>query len=93
ALPAVRVSLDPNALNHAGLALEDVAEVISRANAVRPLGAVGDERQQWQLEAPLQLRQAAQYRELALKVSDDRTLRLGDVAVVADGVEDRYASG
>ena len=93
ALPAVRVSLDPNALNHAGLALEDVAQVIERANAVRPLGAVGDDRQHWQLEAPLQLRQAAQYRELAVKVSDDRTLRLGDVAVVADGVEDRYASG
>jgi len=93
ALPAVRVSLDPNALNHAGLALEDVAQVIARANAVRPLGAVGDAHQQWQLEAPLQLRQAAQYRELALKVSDHRTLRLGDVAAVADGVEDRYASG
>lgn len=93
ALPAVRVSLDPNALNHAGLALEDVAQAIGRANAMRPLGAVGDDRQQWQLEAPLQLRQAAQYRELALKVSDDRTLRLGDVAAVADGVEDRYASG
>ena len=93
ALPAVRVSLDPNALNHAGLALEDVAQAISRANAVRPLGAVAGAQQHWQLEAPLQLRQAAQYRQLALKASDDRLLRLGDVAAVADGVEDRYASG
>ncbi|KAF1015026.1 MAG: Multidrug resistance protein MdtC [Stenotrophomonas maltophilia] len=93
ALPAVRVSLDPNALNHAGLALEDVAAAISRANAVRPLGAVGDGQQQWQLEAPLQLRKASQYRTLALKVSDDRPLRLGDVAQVEDGVEDRYATG
>jgi len=93
ALPAVRVSLDPNALNHAGLALDDVSQAIARANAVRPLGAIGDGPQQWQLEAPLQLRRAEQYRELALTVRDDRPLRLGDVAQVTDGVEDRYSSG
>lgn len=93
ALPAVRVSLDPNALNHAGLALDDVAQAIARANALRPLGAVGSEDRQWQLEAPSQLREAAQYRDLALAIKDGRPLRLGDVAQVADGVEDRYSSG
>lgn len=93
ALPAVRVSLDPNALNHAGLALDDVAQAIARANALRPLGAVGGEDRQWQLEAPLQMRTAAEYRALAIASQDGRMLRLGDVAQVVDGVEDRYASG
>ncbi len=92
-LPAVRVSLDPNALNHHRIALDDVAAAIRNANALKPLGSVANERQQWQLEATLQLRTAAEYRQLIIAVRDGRPVTLKDVATVSEGVEDRYASG
>ncbi|MCK9488310.1 MAG: efflux RND transporter permease subunit [Xanthomonadales bacterium] len=92
-LPAVRVALDPNALNQYGLALDDVAGAIRRANALRPLGSVANDDKRWQIEANLQLREAAEYRDLIIAVRDGRPLRLADVATISEGVEDRYASG
>ncbi|WNH53605.1 efflux RND transporter permease subunit [Stenotrophomonas oahuensis] len=92
-LPAVRVSLDPNALNQYRIALDDVAAAIRNANALKPLGSVASVSQQWQLDATLQLRTAAEYRDLIVALRDGRPVFLRDVATVGEGVEDRYASG
>ncbi|WP_422510029.1 efflux RND transporter permease subunit [Stenotrophomonas sp. GZD-301] len=92
-LPAVRVSLDPNALNQYRIALDDVAAAIRNANALKPLGTVASQSRQWQLEATLQLRTAAEYRALVIAMRDGRPVHLEDVAAVSEGVEDRYASG
>jgi multidrug efflux pump len=92
-LPAVRVSLDPNALNQQRIALDDVAAAIRTANALKPLGTVASQSRQWQLEASLQLRTAAEYRELIIAMREGRPVHLRDVAQVSEGVEDRYASG
>ena len=92
-LPAVRVSLNPMALNQYGIALDDVAASIRNANALRPLGQVADDQRQWQVEASLQLRHAADYQGLIVAVRDGRPVYLRDVAEVADGTENRYAAG
>jgi len=92
-LPAVRVSLDPNALNHHRIALDDIAAAIRNANALKPLGTVASQARQWQLEATLQLRTAAEYRRLIVAMRDGRPVYLEDVAGISEGVEDRYASG
>lgn len=92
-LPAVRVSLDPNALNQQRIALDDVAAAIRTANALKPLGTVASQSRQWQLEASLQLRSAAEYRDLIIAMREGRPVHLRDVAQVTEGVEDRYASG
>lgn len=92
-LPAVRVSLDPNALNQRRVALDDVAAAIRNANALKPLGTVASQGRQWQLDASLQLRSAAEYRALIIAMRDGRPVHLQDVATVSEGVEDRYASG
>jgi len=92
-LPAVRVSINPNALNHRGIALDEVAAAIRNANALRPLGHVARGERQWQVEAALQLRTATEYRDLIVAWRNDRPVRLGDVAEVAEGVENRYALG
>src|SRR5262249_55069541 len=42
ALPAVRVDVNPSALNARGLGVEDVRAVLSSANANRPKGQVAD---------------------------------------------------
>lgn len=92
-LPAVRVSLDPNALNNQRIALDEVANAIRAANTQRPLGAVSDDRRTWQVEASLQLRTADDYRPLVIAWRDGRPVRLGDIATVTEGTENRYASG
>ncbi|TYT26042.1 acriflavine resistance protein B [Luteimonas viscosa] len=92
-LPAVRVSLNPNALNQYGIALDEVAGAIREANALRPLGHVVRGDRQWQVEAGLQLRTAAEYRDLVVAWRNGRPVRLRDVADVNEGTEDRYAAG
>ncbi len=92
-LPAVRVSLDPNALNHHGVALDTVAGAIGAANRVQPLGAIESGERHWRVDADLQLRTARQYRDLIVAWRGDAPIRLGDVATVAEGVENRYSAG
>ncbi|MGJ4729829.1 efflux RND transporter permease subunit [Luteimonas sp. SDU101] len=92
-LPAVRVSLNPSALNQYGIALDEVAGAIRNANALRPLGQVVRDDRQWQIEASLQLRTAAEYRDLIVAWRGDRPVHLRDVAEVNEGTENRYAAG
>src|SRR3954469_17603579 len=49
ALPAVRVDVNPTALNNTGLGLEDVRATLSAANANRPKGQVADDRTAWSI--------------------------------------------
>jgi len=93
ALPAVRVQLNPGALAHHGLALDDVRTAISDANALLPLGVVEEDDKQWRLESGRTLRDAADYRGLIVRYTDGAAVRLSDVANVSDGVENRYNSG
>src|SRR5690606_6413495 len=81
-LPAVRVSLNPTALNQYGIALDEVAGAIRSANALRPLGHVTRDERQWQVEANLQLRTAGEYRDLIVAWRNDRPVHLRDVAEV-----------
>ena len=92
-LPAVRVSLNPSALNQYGIALDEVAGAIRNANALRPLGHVVRGERQWQIEAGLQLRTAEEYRDLIVAWRNDRPVHLRDVAEVNEGTENRYAAG
>ena len=43
-LPAVRVQLDPGALLHSGIALDEVRNAISQSDSLFPLGYIEDER-------------------------------------------------
>ena len=93
ALPAVRVELDPPALNNAGLALEDVRTMLASANANRPKGEVADGHRVWSLAATDQLLKASEYRTLVLRYRNGAAVRLADVADVTDSVEDIRTMG
>lgn len=92
-LPAVRIELEPQALNQYGVALDDVRKTIADANVRRPKGSVEDGERLWQIQANDQLEKANDYESLIIHYADGAALRLKDVAKVSDGVEDRYNSG
>ncbi|PMZ43053.1 hypothetical protein C1X25_32915, partial [Pseudomonas sp. GW247-3R2A] len=50
-LPAVRIELEPQALNQYGVALDDVRNTIANANVRRPKGSVEDGQRLWQVQA------------------------------------------
>ena len=92
-LPAVRIQLNPNALAHYGIALDEVRRAISSTNSLRPRGVVESGDRQWQVQLSGQLRNAEQYLPLIIRFRDGAPVRLGDVAKVTDSVEDRYSMG
>ena len=92
-LPAVRVQLNPNALAHYGLSLDEVRRAISETNSVRPRGMIEFDDRHWQVQTSDQLRRAEQYLPLIIRYRDGAPVRLGDVATVTDSVENRYSSG
>jgi multidrug efflux pump len=92
-LPAVRVQLNPHALAHYGIALDEVRRAISETNSLRPRGAVEQGDRMWQVQTSDQLRRAEQYLPLIIRYRDGAPVRLRDVARVTDSVEDRYSSG
>lgn len=92
-LPAVRVQLEPRLLDQYGVALDEVRNAIDQANQDRPKGDVADADRHWQIQANDQLRKAAQYQDLIIRYQNNAPVRLGDVAKVADSVENRYNAG
>ncbi len=87
-LPAVRVELNPAALFHYGVGMEDVRAALGSANANSPKGAVENDRKRWQLYSNDQAHHASDYRPLIVAYRNGAPVRLADVAKVEDSVED-----
>ncbi|HET7364839.1 MAG TPA: multidrug efflux RND transporter permease subunit [Burkholderiales bacterium] len=93
ALPAVRVELNPTALNAQGIALSDVRTALANANSNRPKGLVETSDRVWWIYANDQARKAAEYVPLILSYKNGAAVRLGDVADVVDSVQDVRNAG
>ncbi|GAB2885838.1 efflux RND transporter permease subunit [Paralcaligenes ginsengisoli] len=92
-LPAIRIDLNPQALNSAGVALDDVRTALVNANGLRPNGMVENDQYHWLLNSGDQLTQSAQYRPLIVAWRNGAPIRLSDVATVTDSVEDLFNAG
>ncbi len=92
-LPAVRVELNPDALNRYGIGLEDVRVAIATANPNRPKGALEDAGHHWQIAANDQARTANEYLPTIIAYRHGAAVRLADVASVVDGPEDLRNAG
>jgi len=92
-LPAVRVELNPNALNQYGIGLDQVRTIIAATNANRPKGAVETTDRHWQIYTNDQARKAAEYRPLIISYKNGNAVRISDVAEVVDSVEDLRNQG
>src|SRR6202045_3182586 len=93
AKPAVRVDLNPNALAHYGIGLEEVRAALRTANANTPKGHIEDQGDRWTIFATDQLLQAEQYVPLIVAYRNGAPVRLSDIAKVTEGIEDIRNSG
>ncbi len=93
ALPAVRVEVNPIALNARGLGLEEVRMAIMQANLNRPKGDISVGERTWSITANDQILTAADYQPLILTYRSGAALRLSDVARVTDSVENVRNAG
>ncbi|MEO8442009.1 MAG: efflux RND transporter permease subunit, partial [Betaproteobacteria bacterium] len=92
-LPAVRVELNPMALNKYGIGFEDVRSAIGATNANRPKGNVEAGDRNWQIYANDQARTAAEYLPLIVAFRNGAPVRLSDVGDVVDSVQDLRNAG
>jgi multidrug efflux pump len=86
--PAVRVELEPGALFHYGIGLEDVRAALASANANSPKGAIEFNGTHFQLYTNDQASKAEQYRDLVIAYRNGAAVHLRDVGEVVDSVED-----
>jgi multidrug efflux pump len=87
--PAVRVDLNPTALNQYGIPLDTVRIALQNANANRPKGFVEQGDRHWQVYTNDQTGlDASQYRDLIVTWKNGAPVRLADVAEVSNSVED-----
>ncbi|MDM0042682.1 efflux RND transporter permease subunit [Variovorax sp. J22G21] len=92
-LPAVRIELQPFALNQYGISTEDVRAAIQASNANRPKGAIEGEGRRLQIYTPSPGLRATDYRSMIIAWRNNAAVRLSDVANVVDGVENRRTLG
>ena len=87
-LPAVRVEINPTALNKYAIGLESVRAAIAAANANSPKGAIEHGDRRYQIYSNDQATAAEQYRSLIIAWRNGAPVRLSDVAEVIDSTED-----
>ncbi|MCW3478773.1 multidrug efflux RND transporter permease subunit [Neisseriaceae bacterium JH1-16] len=92
-LPAVRVELNPDALSHQGVALDQVGSALAAANQRRPKGAIESGDMRWQIETNDEAKTAADYLPLIINYKNGAAVRLSDVASVSDSVQDVRNAG
>ena len=88
AKPAVRVDLNPNALAHYGIGLEEVNAALRSANANTPKGNLENRSNRWAVNDTDQLLKPEQYSPLIIAYRNGAPVRLSDIAKVTEGIED-----
>jgi multidrug efflux pump len=92
-LPAIRVELNPTALNQYGIGLGDVRRVLGTTNVNRPKGQLADATRSWEIQTNDQLHKAEEYGPLIISYRGGRAVHLSDVATIEESVEDVRTTG
>lgn len=92
-LPAIRVELNPHALNKYEIGLEQVREVLANANANLPKGQLTKNAYTSEITTNDQIFKAYQYKPLIIAYRNGSPVRLLDVAEVDESVEDLRNAG
>lgn len=93
-LPAIRIELNPTALNSYGIGLQEVANTLSSENINKPKGAVLNSNTVLsEIMANDQLFKPSQYKPLIITYRNDNPVRISDVGEVVESVEDIRTAG
>ena len=87
-LPAVRVELNPTALSSYGIGFADVRGAIDSANVTRPIGKLNGKERLYEIVTNGPLRKAVEYAPLVISYRHGAPVKLSDVALVRDSVQD-----
>ncbi len=88
--PAIRVQINPQALAAHGLSLEEVRSAIAAANSSQPKGSLDGPYRFVMVEANDQIKSVPEYERLVVSWKNGAPLRLGDIARIEEGTEDRF---
>jgi hydrophobic/amphiphilic exporter-1 (mainly G- bacteria), HAE1 family len=90
---AVRVQVDPVAAASRGVSLDDIRNVVTKANSNTPVGTIAGVRQNTTITASAAMNHAADYRDVVVAYRNGAPIKLSEVARVIDSVEnDKIAS-
>ncbi len=90
---AVRVQVNPNALNNLGIGIEEVEKAVASSNVNLPTGTIYGRHQAFTVQTTGQLLDAEAYRPLIVAYRNGSPVRLQDIGRVVDSVEnDKVAS-
>ena len=85
---AVRVQLDPDRLASRGIAIDEVAQALTKGNVDLPTGTLQGSHQAFTVQATGQLTNAAAYRQLIVAYRNGNPIRLEELGRVLDSVQD-----
>src|SRR5262245_54976744 len=84
---AVRIQLDPDVLAARGIGVDEVQAAVAAANTVTPVGTLRNTEQSLAIQATTDLSNADQFRSIIVATRNARPVRLGELGVVSDSVE------
>ena len=84
---AVRVQLDPSALAQRQIGIDEVAKAIDDQNVNLPTGVLNGPNKAYTVQANGQLQDAASFRRLVVSYRNGAPVRLGDLGLVLDDVQ------
>jgi len=92
-LPAVRIELNPMALNKYNINLDTVRLILAAANVNRPKGQLSNGVITSEIQTNDQILKAYQYRPLIVTYQNGRPVRLSDVGEINDSIQDLRNAG
>ncbi|MBD3295884.1 MAG: acriflavine resistance protein B, partial [Candidatus Omnitrophica bacterium] len=84
---SVRVQVDPRKLASYGIGLNEVAEALRQSTVTIPGGSINGPERTYSIDPQGQLFRADQYSEVVIKNVDGAPVRIGDVAVCLDSLQ------
>jgi hydrophobic/amphiphilic exporter-1 (mainly G- bacteria), HAE1 family len=89
---AVRIQLDPDILAARGIGVDEVQTAVAAANTVTPVGTLRNTEQSLAIQATTDLSNADQFRSVIVATRNARPVRLGELGVVSDSVENNQTA-
>jgi HAE1 family hydrophobic/amphiphilic exporter-1 len=90
---AVRVRLKPDAIAARGVSLQDVQRAVAAASSITPIGVIGGTEQTLTLDMGVPKRSSDKFKDIVVAYRNGAPVRLREIAVVEDGVENERKAG